>query len=179
MRVRLIAIYTQGRLSAETEESKSTWCVGLCTAALMHTAAQVQRRRQTRTHMQVRTWNQRWLQDDCVRSGRMNQNTVTAMATSSPGTRSQTTDLVSWPRTSCSRGSARDPAPLSIRGSGHYSGHVGPGPVKQMLQRRRPDLVSDEKKNKCLQINVSLPQMNGSRQLSGTIHIHPQLSKAN
>ncbi len=47
-RVRLIAIYTQGRLSAEEEESKNTCWVGLCTAALMHNTVQVQR--------QVCTW---------------------------------------------------------------------------------------------------------------------------
>lgn len=35
-RVRLIAIYTQGRLSAEEEESKNTCWLGLCTTALMH-----------------------------------------------------------------------------------------------------------------------------------------------
>lgn len=48
MRVRLIAIYTQGRLSAEKEEAKNTRRVGLCTAASMHAAAQVRRPTPTR-----------------------------------------------------------------------------------------------------------------------------------
>lgn len=64
--------------------------------------------------------------------------------------------------------------PLSVRGTGLHSGHLELGHEKGIQ-----GCMNIMKENKRLQINVSLPQMNGSRQLSGAIHIHPQLSKAN
>lgn len=154
MGVRLIAIYTQGRLSAEKEEAKNTCRVGLCTAASMHAAAQVRRRTHTRRCANAER------KGDCkkIESERRSRPLHHLRRAPEPPT------LSGDPACHVPEG------PLSIR----CTGHLEPGLVKQIQ-----GCVNGTKENKRLQINVSLPQMNGSRQLSGAIHIHPQLSKAN